>query len=212
MTAGNATMWSMAETQNSFRQATRELLHETVFKAARRLLESSTWSEITMNDIAVEAGVSRQTLYNEFGNRNEFGLAFVMSEAATFLDGVEGVIRGKSDDPRAAVEVAFAQFLLVASEDPMVATLLSDDGTGGMLPFVTTRGTPVIAWVSERIGAVIVETWPATTEEDAKLVSESLVRLAISCVTAPTSSREEAANKVGRLIGPFVDQSLGRSG
>ena len=32
-----------------------------------------------MGDIAAAAGVSRQTLYKEFGNRNEFGFAFVIN-------------------------------------------------------------------------------------------------------------------------------------
>ncbi len=213
MTAPAATMSPMAETEtrSSFRQATRELLHQTAFAAARAQLESRTWSEITMNDIALEAGVSRQTLYNEFGSRNEFGLAFVMHEAANFLEGVEVAIRGKADDPRAAVNVAFEQFLVVASEDPMIATLLSDDGTGGMLPFITTRGTPVIAWVSQRIATVIVETWPEMRAEDASLIAENLVRLAISNVTAPTGTRDETAVRVGRLIGPFIDQALGQA-
>lgn len=204
-------MGSMAEPQTSYRQATRELLRETVFKAARVLLESQPWSEITMGDIATEAGVSRQTLYNEFGSRNEFGLALVLHEAGNFLEGVEAAIRAKADDPRGAIEVALEQFLVVAGQDPMIAVLLSDDGTGGMLPFVTTRAVPMIAWVSDRIGSVIVETWPRMGAEDAGLIAENLVRLAISYVTAPTEPREATVARVNRLIGPFIDQALAQS-
>ena len=43
-----------------------------------------------MADIAAAAGVSRQTLYKEFGNRNEFGLAFVIHEGERFLDDGRG--------------------------------------------------------------------------------------------------------------------------
>jgi len=192
----------------SYREASRELLRETVFRAAREKLEVRPWSEITMSDIAVGAGVSRQTLYNEFGNRDEFGLAFVMYEAGKFIDEVERSIRGRGQDPRGAVEVALERFLRLAAGDPVVATLLSDDGTGGMLPFVTTQGLPVISWVSERIGAVIVETWPGASEGDAKLIAESMVRLAISYITAPAGSIEETAASVGRLFGPFIDRVL----
>jgi len=202
-------MSHMGRSPSPYREATRELLRETVFRAARGKLEVRPWSEITMADIAVEAGVSRQTLYNEFGSRNEFGLTYALHEAGKFLDGVEEAIRAKSDDPRAAVEVAFERFLLIASGDPVIATLLSDDGTGGMLQFVTTRGTPMISWLAERIGVIIVETWPGYSADDANLISENLVRLAISHVTAPTGSRDETAARVGRLIGPFIDESFG---
>ena len=98
-----------------------------------------------MSDIAAAAGVSRQTLYKEFGNRNEFGLAFVIHEGERFLDEVEAAVREHLDDPRAAVGAALELFLRTAGEDPLIRILLSDDGTGGMLPFVTTQGMPVVA-------------------------------------------------------------------
>ncbi|HEV2791800.1 MAG TPA: helix-turn-helix domain-containing protein, partial [Solirubrobacterales bacterium] len=65
----------MSSQRTPYQEAARELLRQTVFDAARAELGSKPWSEITMADIASGAGVSRQTLYNEFGNRNEFGLA-----------------------------------------------------------------------------------------------------------------------------------------
>ena len=207
MTVGDAKVSAMADTR-TYREATRELLRETVYRAAREKLESSPWTEITMSEIADGAGVSRQTLYNEFGSRNEFGLAFVLHEAGNFLEGVESAVRAKADDPRGAIEVALEQFLVVAGQDPMIAVLLSDDGTGGMLPFVTTRAVPMITWVSSRIGTVIVETWPEMSEEDAGLIAENLVRLAISYVTAPTEPREATVARVNRLIGPFIDRAL----
>ncbi len=73
----------MSNGRTPYQEAARELLRQTVFDAAREQLASQTWSEITMADIASGAGVSRQTLYNEFGNRNEFGFAFVIHEART---------------------------------------------------------------------------------------------------------------------------------
>ena len=52
--------------------AARELLRSTLLDAARAELASRRWTEITMADIARAAGVSRQTLYKEFGSREEF--------------------------------------------------------------------------------------------------------------------------------------------
>lgn len=45
-----------------------------------------------MAEAASAAGVSRQTLYNEFGTRDELGQALVIRESDRFLDAVEEAI------------------------------------------------------------------------------------------------------------------------
>jgi len=192
-----------------YQEAARELLRQTVFDAAREQLGRQPWSEITMADIATGAGVSRQTLYNEFGNRNEFGFAFVIHEAERFMDDVEKAVLAHTEDPRAAVLAALEHFLRAAGDDPLIRILLSDDGTGGMLPFVTTQGLPVVQWATGRLVSVIEEGWPEAPEADVKRLAESLVRLAISYVTTPGDSAEEAAKAVAELLGPFIDKALG---
>jgi AcrR family transcriptional regulator len=202
----------MATARTPFQEAARELLRQTVFDAARDQLAQRPWSEITMADIASGAGVSRQTLYNEFGNRNEFGLAFVIHEGERFLDGVERAVLEHTDEPRAAVGAALDQFLRSAGEDPLIRILLSDDGTGGMLPFVTTQGLPVVQWATDRLAAVIEKGWPQAGAQDVKLLAETLVRLAISYVTTPGEPSAERGEALARLLGPFIDEALGSAG
>jgi AcrR family transcriptional regulator len=194
-----------------YQEAARELLRQTVFDAARTQLGQQRWSEITMADIASSAGVSRQTLYNEFGNRNEFGLAFVIHEAERFMDDVEEAVLEHRDEPRAAITAALEHFLSAAGGDPLIRILLSDDGTGGMLPFVTTQGLPVVQWATARLTSVIEEGWPEAPEGDVRTLAESLVRLAISYVTTPGESAEATAQAVAELLGPFIDKALGTS-
>jgi AcrR family transcriptional regulator len=191
--------------------AARQLLHETLLGAARDELHHRAWSEVTMADIASAAGVSRQTLYKEFGSRDEFAQAFVIHEGERFLAVVEAAVREHLDDPRAAVGAALSVFLRGAGEDPLVRVLLSDDGTGGMLPFVTTQGMPVVQWATGRLPAVIQEGWPEAPADKALLLAESLVRLAISYVTAPSDTPEATAAHAGELLGPFIDEALGQA-
>ena len=208
MSAPAATMGAVQGARTPYPQAARELLRETMFGAARDQLQQRAWAEITMADIAAAAGVSRQTLYKEFGSRDEFGQAFVIHEGEHFLDQVEAAVREHLDDPRAAVGAALEVFLLAAGEDPLVRILLSDDGTG-MLPFVTTQGMPVVRWATARLTATIQEGWPQAPEADTRLLAESLVRLAISYVTAPSGPPEQTAAAAGKLLGPFIDHALG---
>ncbi|MGN6258205.1 MAG: TetR family transcriptional regulator [Solirubrobacterales bacterium] len=199
----------MQNGRTPYQEAARELLRQTVFDAAREQLGQRPWSEITMADVASGAGVSRQTLYNEFGNRNEFGFAFVIHEAERFMDGVEEAVLAHREDPRTAVTAALELFLRTAGEDPLISVLLSDDGTGGMLPFVTTQGLPVVQWATARLTSVIEEGWPEAPAEDVKTLAETLVRLGISYVTTPGESAEDTAKAVAELLGPFIDQALG---
>jgi AcrR family transcriptional regulator len=192
--------------------AARQLLRETLFASARDELQERAWSEITMGEVASAAGVSRQTLYKEFGSRDEFAQAFVIHEGERFLDAVEAAVREHLDDPHAAVGAALGVFLRSAGEDALVRILLSDDGTGGMLPLVTTQGMPVVHWATARLTAVIQEGWPQAPAPKAQLLAESLVRLAISYVTAPAAPPEETAARAGELLGPFIDEALGDAG
>lgn len=211
MTAGVGTIPAVAS-RTPYPEAARKLLRETLFGAARDQLESKAWSEITMSNIAELAGVSRQTLYKEFGSRAEFAQAFVIHEGERFLDDVDAAVREHLDEPRAAVGAALQQFLRAAGEDPLVHILLSDDGTGGMLPFVTTQGMPVVQWATARLTTTIEEGWPQAPPAKVKLLAESLVRLAISYITAPSDAPEETADKAGELLGPFIDDALGSVG
>ncbi len=199
----------MASTRTPYPEAARELLRQTLFGAARDQLESRSWSQITMSDIAAAAGVSRQTLYKEFGNRDEFGLAFVIHEGERFLDDVEAAVLRHAGDPHAAIEAALEQFLRSAAEDPLIRLLLSDDGTEGMLPLVTTQGQPVVLWATARLSAVIEQGWPEAPKPDIGLLAEVLVRLAISYITTPGDAPETTANRVADLLGPFIDRALG---
>jgi AcrR family transcriptional regulator len=193
-------------------EAARSLLRETFFGAARDELERRSWSEVTMSDVARTAGVSRQTLYKEFGSRDEFAQAFVIHVGERFLDEVDAAVREHLDDPRAAIGAALETFLRTAGDDPLVRILLSDDGTGGMLPFVTTQGMPVVVFATARLFETIREGWPAAPPDKAQLLAESLVRLAISYVTAPSAEPDRTAVQAGELLGPFIDRALGVAG
>ncbi|MGH2880996.1 MAG: TetR family transcriptional regulator [Solirubrobacteraceae bacterium] len=198
-----------AATATPYREAARELLRDSLFDAARRLLEDRPWAQITMAEIARAAGVSRQTLYAQFGSREDFAQQFVIREGARFLADVERAIHAHLDDPVRAVSAAMEAFLAAAAEDPLIGLLLSDDGTGGMLPLVTTRSRPVLDWASARLCAAMREGWPAIEDADAELLGDTFVRLALSYVTMPRrDSPHDTAELAANLLGPYVQRAV----
>jgi AcrR family transcriptional regulator len=188
--------------------AARELLRNTLLDGAREELQRRDWGQITMADIAAAAGVSRQTLYKEFGSRDEFARAFVMREVDRFLLAVEQAVREHLDDPATALSAAFNVFLTAAAEDPLVRTLLSGEGTYSLLPLITTQGEPVVARAAEQLSAIIISGWPGVKPADARLLAECLVRLAISYAALPAGDTGMTAASVTTLLGPYVERVL----
>ncbi|HEV2943940.1 MAG TPA: TetR family transcriptional regulator [Solirubrobacteraceae bacterium] len=186
--------------------AARELRRETLFGAARGELEHRAWSEVTMADVAAAAGVSRQTLYKEFGSRDEFAQAFVLREADGFISTVEGALDAHLDDPQAALTAAFGLFLSAAAEDPLIRAVIG--GSPEMLPFLTTQGQTLVHGATERLSIAITERWPAAGN-DAQLLAECLVRLAISYAALPAGPTGMTAASVTTLLGPYIEQLTG---
>ena len=59
----------------------------------RELLLTRDWSAITLADVARAAGISRQTIYNEFGSRQGLAQGYALRLADRLVDAVEDAIR-----------------------------------------------------------------------------------------------------------------------
>jgi AcrR family transcriptional regulator len=199
-----------ARERTPYSVAARELLRDTLLDAARDLLDDRSWAEVTMGDIATAAGVSRQTLYSEFGSRAEFAQAFVLRESDLFLGAVEAVVNAHLDDPAAALSGAFDLFLSAAEEHPLIRAAVSGDGTAdSLLPFITTQGKPVVERAADRLAAVMLKGWPHVDERDAHLLAECVVRLAISYAALPGGPAGMTAASITTVLGPYIERVVG---
>jgi AcrR family transcriptional regulator len=192
--------------------AARELLRNTLLDAACYELERRRWAEITMSDIALAAGVSRQTLYNELGTRDEFAQLLVMREADRFLLAVEQAVHAHLEDPATALSAAFDVFLTAAAENPIVRTIVHGDGAEELLALLTTQGKPLLDSAAERLSAVVIAGWPLIERRDAALLSECLVRLAISYAALPSGPASMTAASIATLLGPYLERLLEHAG
>lgn len=194
-------------------QQARETLRRRVLDGIGELLRERPWDELTMAQLATRAGVSRQTLYNTFGSRQELAQAYLNREADGFLSAVEQAVREHVDEPRQALVAALERFLIAASEHPLVQAIVASRGGQELLPLVTTRGGPLIERASEHLTDVFLSSWPQLTRVDAAAVADALVRLAISHAAAPSrDGPRSTARALSCVLGPRIDQLLGRSG
>ena len=193
----------------SFQVAARALLRDTVLDSVGKLLAERGWNDVPMAEVARRAGVSRQTLYNEFGDRTGLARAYVLREAERFLDDVESAIASRPGDPRGAVAAAFEVFLTAASHHPIVHAIATGQGEG-LLALVTTGDSPVVRLGTVRIVDALTEGWPSLSLEDATAVAECVVRLGISYATLPTGPPGRTAESLARVLGPYLDEVIAR--
>ena len=132
----------------------------------------------------------------------------MLREVDRFLEAVEASVQAHPDEPARAVAAAFDVFLTAAADDPLVRSIVSGESREELLPLVTTQGRPVLAHAAERLAAFLDEAWPTIAPEQARLLAECVVRLAISCATLPSGPSGMGAESVAALLGPYVERAL----
>ncbi|WP_233361111.1 TetR/AcrR family transcriptional regulator [Streptomyces sp. GMR22] len=100
---------------------------ESLLDAAFAALERRPWPRVKMSEVAAAAGVSRQTLYNEFGSKEGLARALVRREADAYLCGVERALSGVSGAaaPRERLAAAAVWTVRSATENPLVRAVLT---------------------------------------------------------------------------------------
>lgn len=190
-----------------FGEASRSLLRTTVLRAVDGLVREQAWSSVSLAAVAKEAGVSRQTLYNEFGNRQELTRTYVLWAADDFLDQLERVVQDNAANLSGALIATVERFLELAADHPMVRAMVATSGADDLRSMVSTpAGEPLVVGASVRLAAIIRATWPTIPVASVDAASEVLVRLAISHATVPTGTPAEAAARLAVAIGPFLDE------
>jgi AcrR family transcriptional regulator len=180
-------------------------IRKALLDAAYDVAVTTGWQRARMADVAAAAGVSRQTLYDQFGGRDGLAQALALRETQWFLGGVERAMDGHTDDVGAAVEAAAGWALRAARDNPLVRSILMEDGDAGLLPYMTTRAEPLLAAAKARLVAYVTAHWP---ELDAALVDEAgevVVRLALSYIVLPGPSTRQAARRVAAVAAEVLD-------
>ncbi|WP_184817885.1 TetR/AcrR family transcriptional regulator [Streptomyces griseomycini] len=178
---------------------------ESLLDAAYAALARRPWSAVRMVDVAAAAGVSRQTLYNEFGSKDGLARALVRREADGYLAGVDRALAGPADardrltataewTTSTARENALVRAMLTGcwSERLPAPAAFAPVRSGSTVPAQRRADGPLpsptdfVVLVRDRAVAVLGGPGePRTDALDLARSCELVVRLALSCVAAP---------------------------
>jgi AcrR family transcriptional regulator len=192
----------------SYAEKVRLLLRESLIEAAADALARNSWTATRMADIAAAVGVSRQTVYNEFGNKDELAKALLLREANRFLGEVEGALDDWPSDPVGALTAAIEVFLRLAEEEPLLRAIVGGGVPGheDLGPLLTTQGGAVLPFITQRLTDHFLTGYPNVDRAQVLAYADAAVRLAISHVILPTAPPHVTAAEVGRVFAPYLLQ------
>ncbi|OBK77661.1 TetR family transcriptional regulator [Mycobacterium sp. 1274761.0] len=189
-----------------YAEASRALLREAILDGMRDLLVERDWSSITLTDVAKAAGISRQTIYNEFGSRQGLAQAYAMRLADRLVDAVDKAIDGNVGDVYAAFLEGFRDFFAQSAADPLVISLLTGTTKPDLLQLITTDSGPIITHCSARLTSTFTHSWMRASDEDSGVLARAIVRLAMSYVSMPPEADHDVADDLARLMTPFAER------
>jgi AcrR family transcriptional regulator len=189
-----------------YAEASRVLLRDSVLDAMRDLLQARDWSAITLSDVARAAGISRQTIYNEFGSRQGLAQGYALRLADRLVDGIYAAIDANVGNVHEAFLQGFRSFFAESAADPLVISLLTGVAKPDLLQIITTDSGPIINRASERLATALTQSWVATSDEDAGVLARAIVRLALSYVSMPPEADHDVAADLARLMTPFAER------
>lgn len=187
---------------------------DTLLEAAHAAVSERPWTGVRMVEIAARAGVSRQTLYNEFGSKEGLGTALVTQRVADFLDGAIAVAAQaarKGADPAASCAAAAAWMLRTAPSEPIVTAALTGSWGTRMPLAVQDRPAAPVELAAELRDRIVSGVSGGTSgasvpdPETLRRACEVGLRLVLSYLVAPLKGTdegldEEASGRVDEVV------------
>jgi AcrR family transcriptional regulator len=172
-------------------------VRDSLLDAAFAALGNRPWTAIRMVEVAAAAGVSRQTLYNEFRSKEGLAAALIRRESDTYLAGVDQALAAAArdgGDPGECYAAAAGWTLRSARRSSLIHGAL----TGGR---AQRPPLPDLAdALRTRTLDTLVRGFPRLRPDDIAWACEAALRLTVSYVITPAPTDEDACLRVAQLV------------
>jgi AcrR family transcriptional regulator len=187
--------------------AARGLLRASLLDAACDQLTERRWANVTMADVALAAGVSRQTLYKQFGSREEFARVLVIRETDRLLSAVEKAISVHREDLVGALVGAFDVLVHAPADNALIRAVVYEQGAEELLTLLTAgRDTSLVELMAEHLTRLVLAGWPRLDRNVVGALSECLVCLAVGYTVWPNDASSVGRAPVAAILGPYVER------
>lgn len=181
-------------------------VRERVLDAAEARALEVGLSALRVGQVAERAGVSRQTVYNEFGAKDKLAEAVVLREMGRFVDGIV-VQFDRTTDLAAAVGYALEYVLESGAEHPVLRRMVAEARSGTTattLPMLTMNADLLLIPLRTMLGEACRQRWELE-QPLLDLNLDMVIRASISHLVMPSDlPRADVVHHLVRLaVGTF---------
>ncbi|HEX5860997.1 MAG TPA: TetR family transcriptional regulator [Nocardioides sp.] len=173
-------------------------LRQRIVAAAVELTTTEGWAQVTMSRLAERVGVSRQTVYNEIGNKPALAEAMILAELERFLAVVESAFDRHPDDLPEAIRGAAGGVLELAQDNRLLHAVVS--ATHGadteLLPLLTTHAHSLLAAAKMVVAERVTPYDLPIDRPQLEAAIDMVVRVVLSHVMQPSGSPEQTASDI----------------
>ena len=197
VTTGHTVLVTVEPLRLSFRRQVRE----QALQSAHALTVDKGWTQVRMSEVAAQTGVSRPTLYKEFGDKQGLGEALILRETERFLTGIAQALEQHPTDIAAGILAAVEYMLAEADASPLLRGILTSARAGDneALPLLTTRSAPILSAATDTLVSWVRGHFPELDAEDLADSADALARLAVSHLVLPTDDHPATARRLARV-------------
>jgi AcrR family transcriptional regulator len=178
-----------------------------ILDATLAVIDRKGLARLSLEDVAAEAGVSRQTVYRYVGGRDGLITATILREEEVFLTAlraeVDIAIGGPGEPPitlRRALTAAIRTSLLQARQHPLLGRLL-DTEPEALLPFLVDGKGPVLSAAKTVVVDLLGSLVPHLDPVELDRVGEACTRLLVSyAISPPDDDLDALAVSLAELI------------
>jgi AcrR family transcriptional regulator len=163
--------------------------HQRILDAALTIMSRYGLTRLALEDVAREAGVSRQTVYRYVGNREGLINGTILREEEAFFDRMREAA-GAHEEFRPALEAAITAALRTAREHPLLDRLLATEPQA-LLPFLTDGSGPVLSAARPVVVELLGRYVPHLGARDLDRVADAASRLIVSYAISPADEPVE---------------------
>jgi AcrR family transcriptional regulator len=139
--------------------------------------------KLSLVEVARVAGVSRQTVYRYFRDRDELVAAVVRRDVEATLAATRAAIAGIGD-LRQALQVGIAVVLRRAREHPVLDALLASEADV-LIPFLSSPGSPVLRVALPMLEELVATRLPTLPVGRLRIFADAVARILVSYTVMP---------------------------
>lgn len=166
-------------------------------------VKAEGWRQLRINQIAKEIGVSRPTIYAEFGTKEEFTATLIERELDVVFQKFQKALTSAHGKPHGVLTKGFKDLISDSAQSPLISGLLADDDSeqlghpatpvhaDGLLPFINRCSELLIDWIEQHQSGL--------KPSEVAHTADALARLVLSHVMTPTSDPAHASKELAKL-------------